>query len=55
MVKSYDDNCYICATGDKANTLNVVELQDIRRLERLLVLRKILFKKVTVMSKGKSL
>ena len=29
--------------------------QDIRRLERLLVSRRILFKKVTVMPKGKSL
>ena len=64
MVKSYDDN-YICTTCDKAlqknsvpcqavaNRLNVVELpklfQDIRRLERLLVSRRILFKKVTVM------
>ena len=42
-----------------ANRLNVVELpklfQDIRRLERLLVSRRILFKKVTVMPKGKSL
>ena len=71
MVKSYDDNYYICTTCDKAlckisvpceavaNRLNVVELpklfQDIRRLERLLVSRRILFKKVTVMSKGKSL
>ena len=71
MVKSYDDNSYICTTCDKAlpknsvpcqavaNRLNVVELpklfQDIRRLERLLVSRRILFKKVTVMPKGKSL
>ena len=71
MVKSYDDNYYICTTCDKAlrknsvpcqavaNRLNVVELpklfQDIRRLERLLVSRRILFKKVTVMPKGKSL
>ena len=70
MVKSYDDN-YICTTCDKAlqknsvpcqavaNRLNVVELpklfQDIRRLERLLVSRRILFKKVTDMPKGKSL
>ena len=42
-----------------ANRLNVVELpnlfQDICRLERLLVSRRILFKKVTVMPKGKSL
>ena len=62
---SYDDNYYICTTCDKAlrknsvpcqavaNRLNVVELpklfQDIRKLERLLVSRRILFKKVTVM------
>ena len=42
-----------------ANRLNAVELptlfQDIRRLERLLVSRRIMLKKVTVMSKGKSL
>ena len=71
MVKSYDDNYYICTTCDKelqknsipcravANKLNVAELpklfQDIRRLERLLVSRRVLFKKVTVMPKGKSL
>ena len=71
MVKSYDDNYYICTTCDKAlrknsvpcqavaNRLNVVELpklfQDICRLERLLVSRRILFKKVTVMPKGKAL
>ena len=69
MIKSYDDNYYICTNCDKAlrkssvpyqavaNRLNVVELpqliQDIRRLERLLVSRRILFKKVTVMLKGK--
>ena len=71
MVKSYDDNYYICPTCDKslqknsvpsqavANRLNVVELpklfQGNRRLERLLVSRRILFKKVAVMRKGKSL
>ena len=71
MVKSYDDNYYICTTCDKAlrknsvscqavtNRLMLLELpklfQDIRRLERLLVSRRILFKKVTVMPKGKSL
>ena len=42
-----------------ANRLNVAELpklfQNIRRLERLLVLRRILFKKVAVIPKGKSL
>ena len=42
-----------------ANRLNVVELpklfQNIRRLERFLVSRRILFKKVTVIPKGKSL
>ena len=69
MIKSYDDNYYICTTCDKAlrkssvpcqavaNRLNVVELpqliQDIRRLERLFVSTRILFKKVTVMPKGK--
>ena len=71
MVKPYDDNYYIFTTCDKAlrknsvlcqavaNRLNAVELpklfQDIRRLERLLVSRRILFKKLTVMPKGKSL
>ena len=42
-----------------ANRLNVAELpklfQNIRRLERLFVLRRILFKKVAVIPKGKSL
>ena len=42
-----------------ANRINIVELpkffQDIHRLERFLVSRRILFKKVTVMPKGKSL
>ena len=71
MVKSYDDNYYICKTCDKAlrknsvpcqavaNRLNVAELpklfQDTRRLERLLVSRRTLFKKVTVMPKEKLL
>ena len=71
VIKSYDDNYYICTTCDKAlrnnsvpcqavaNRLNVVELsksfQDIRRLEKFLVPRRVLFKKVTVMPKGKSL
>ena len=69
MVKPYDDYYYICTTCDKAlrkNSvpcqavairLNVVPklFQDTRRLERLLVSRTILFKKVTVMPKGKSL
>ena len=71
MVKSYDDNYYICPTCDKslqknsvpsqavANRLNVVELpklfQGIRRLERLLVPRRVLFTKVKIMPKGKSL
>ena len=66
-----DNNNYICTACDEslrknsvpcqavANRLNVLELpklfQDIRRLERLLVSRRILFKKVTVMPKGKSL
>ena len=67
MVKSYDDNYYICPTCDKslqknsvpsqavANRLNVVELpklfQGIRRLERLLVPRRVLFIKVKIMPK----
>ena len=71
MVKSYDDNYYICATCDKAlrknsvscqavaNRLNAVELpklfQDIRRLESWFVSRRVLFKKVTVVPKVKSL
>ena len=77
MIKSYDDNYYICTSCNKAlrknsvpcqivadrlvvaNRLNVVDLpklfQDIRRLETLLVSRRILFKKVTVMPRGKSL
>ena len=71
MAKSYDDNYYICTTCDKglwknsvacqavASRLNVVELpklfHEICRLERLLVSRRILFKQVTVMPKGKSL
>ena len=71
MVKSYDDIYCVCTTCDKAlrknsvpcqsvgNRLNFVELpklfQYIRRLERLLLSRRILFKKVTVMPKGKSL
>ena len=71
MVKSFDDNYYICTTCDKgmrknsvpyqavASRLNVVEspklFRDICRLERLLLSRRILFKMVTVMPKGKSL
>ena len=71
MLTSYDDNYYISTTCDKAlrknsvpcqvlaNRLTAVELpklfQDIHRLERLLVSRRILFKKVTAMPKGKSL
>ena len=71
MLKSYDDNYYICRTRGKAlrknsvpcqvvaNRINVVELpklfQDIRRLKRLPVSRRVLFKKVTVVPKGKSL
>ena len=88
MVKSYDDNYYICTTCDKAlrknsvpyqavvnrlnvalrknsvpcqavaNRLNAAELpklfQDILRLERLFISRRILFTKVTIMPKGKS-
>ena len=68
---SYDGNYYICNTCDKAlqnnrmpcqgvaNKLFVEDLpkqfQGINRLERLLASRRILFKKVTVMPKGKSL
>ena len=71
MVMSYDGNYYICNMYDKAlqnnrmpyqavaNKLFVEHLpkqfQDINRLERLLASRRILFKKVTVMPKGKSL
>ena len=69
MVKSYDDNYYICATcalrknsascQAVANRLNAVELpklfQDIHRLESWFVSRRVLFKKVTVMPKVKSL
>ena len=71
MVKLYDDNYYICTNCDKplrknsvacqavANRLNVAELpklfQDICRLEGLFLSRRLLFKKVTVMSKAKSL
>ena len=70
-MKSYDDSYFICTTCGTAlrknsvpcqavaNRLNVIELpelfQDIRRFERLIVSRRILFKKVTAMSKGKSL
>ena len=63
MVRSYDDTYFICTSSvpchAAGNRLNVVELlklfQDIRRLEILLVSRRILFQKVTVMPKGKSL
>ena len=71
MVMSYDGNYYICNTCDKAlqnnrmpcqgvaNNLFVEDLpkqfQGINRLGRLLESRRILFKKVTVMLKGKSL
>ena len=71
MVKSYDDIYCVCTTCDKAlrknsvpcqavgNRLNFVELpklfQYIRRLERLLLSKRILFKKVKVMPRGKSL
>ena len=58
----HDDNYYICTTCDKAlrkNRLNVAELpdffQDICRLEILLVSRRILYKKVTVMPEAKPL
>ena len=69
MVKSYDDNYYICTTCDKAlrknsvpcqavaNRLNVAELpklfQDILRFERLFISRRILFTKGTIIPKGK--
>ena len=67
IVMSYDGNFYICNTCDNnrmpcqgvANKLFVENLlkqfQGINRLERLPTSRSILFKKVTVMPKGKSL
>ena len=71
MVMSYDGNFYNCNACDKelrnntmlcqavANKLFVDDLpkqfQGINRLERLLPSKRILFKKVTVMPKGKSL
>ena len=71
MVKYYDGNYYICYTCNKAllknkvpcqavtNNLNMEVLpkihQAINRLERLLVSRRILFKKVTFLSQGKLL
>ena len=71
IVMSYDADFYICNTCDKAlqnnrmpcqgvaNKLFVEDLpkqfQGINRLERLLASRSILFKKVTVLPKGKSL
>ena len=71
MVMSYDGNHYICNTCDKAlrnnrmpcqavaNRLFVEDLpkqfQGINRLERLFALRRVLFKKVTVIAKDKSL
>ena len=71
MLMSYDGSYYICNTYDKvlrnnkmpyqvvANKLFVEDLpkqfQGINRLDRLLPSRRTLFKKVTVMPKGKSL
>ena len=71
MVMSYDGNYCICNKCEKAlqnnrmpcqavaNKLFVEDLtkyfQAINRLERLLASRRLLFEKVTVMAKGKSL
>ena len=67
MVMSYDGNYYLCNTCDKALRNNRIPCQavanklfvdlpkqGISRLERLLASSRILFKKVTVMSKDKS-
>ena len=59
MIKQCEKLVFYVRLLCQANRLNIVELpkfcQDIRRLERLLVSRKFLFKKVRVMPKGKSL
>ena len=71
MVNSYDGNYYICNTCDNAlrknkmpcrvvaNTLSIEVLpkifQGINRLERLLISRRILLKRITVMPKAKLL
>ena len=68
MVKSFDDNYYIYTTCDKAlrknivrcqaiaNRLNGVELPKLfKDIRRLLVSRRILFKKVIIRPKNKSL
>ena len=65
MMMSYDGNYYTCNTCDKAFRNNRMpcqavedlpkQFQGIDRLERLLASRRILFKKVIVMPKGKSL
>ena len=70
LVSSYDGRLYICRTCHNkvkknngpcqivSNTLAVEllpnEFRDLRRLERVLVGKRILFNKVTVMPKGQS-
>ena len=70
VVKSHDGNIYICLTCHRkikkndipcqavVNKLGVdkipVQFQTIRKLERVLVSRRILFKKVSIMPKGES-
>ena len=70
FVSSFDGNFYICKTYGKklnkncipcqavCNMLEVCELpkefKDIRRLERVLVARRLLFKKISITPKGQS-
>lgn len=69
-IESYDGFLYICKTCDKKFRKNFIpcqaaskklyitllprEFRSLNRLERILVSKRILFKKVTVMPKGKS-
>ena len=69
LVMSYDGHSYICRTCDKTMKKNCIpcqavcnkmgitflpkEFESISRLERVLVSRRILFKKVVIMPKGK--
>ena len=69
LVMSYDGHSYICRTCDKTMKKNCIpcqtvcnkmgitflpkEFESISRLERVLVSRRILFKKVAIMPKGK--
>ena len=69
LVMSYDGHSYICRTCDKTIKKNCIpcqavcnkmgitilpkEFESISRLERVLVSRRILFKKVAIMPKGK--